>query len=104
MTELTEISDDYTAIVYENGTAHTTSLKTLRRKVRTCPTLNVSAPTGATITISMDDMTYTKVGESVTFDVPEYGTWKIVAELDGSSVTKSMKIDTIKIYELSIEF
>ncbi len=104
MTEVTEISESSKTLIYNNGTAHTASLKTLRQTIKACPTLRISAPEGTTVTISKDDMSYTKKGNSLTFDVPEYGTWSIVATLDGSSITKNMKFDTIKIYTLDIEF
>ena len=104
MTEKLSLSDTDTAIVFRNGEAHRVSLKTLRRRCKVCPTLVVTAPDNTKVTISCSDMSYSGEGSEITFDVPEYGTWTITAELNGSTVTRTLVVDTIKIYRLTITF
>ena len=102
--ETTELNEDASVIVFRNGEALTTTLKVLKRRVNPSPTLIVTAPTGSTITITKDELSYSAVGGTVSFDVPEYGDWVVKAELDGSTVSKTQYIDTVKIYELTLNY
>ncbi len=104
MTEKLSFTDNDETIVFRGDTAHRVSMKTLRRRCKVCPTLIVTAPANTKVTISMSDMSYSGEGSEITFDVPEYGTWTITAELNGETVTSTMYIDTIKIYRLTITF
>ena len=104
MTEKLTVADSDKAIVFRDGEAHRVSLKTLRRRCKVCPTLVVTAPANTKVTISCRDMSYSGEGSDITFDVPEYGTWTITAELNGTTVTRTLEVDTIKIYRLTITF
>lgn len=104
MGEIKELAEISEAIVFRDGEAKTVTMKQLKRKAAPSPTLTVTAPTGSAVTVSKDDMSYSQVGETTTFKIPEYGNWTIKAELGELSVTQVLTVDTVKQYTLTITY
>lgn len=104
MTELNALNDSYEVMAFKGNEARVANLQTLRRTLKPGATLIVTAPTGSKITLSKDDMSFEGTGSTVTFNVPEYGTWTITAELGDDTTSVTLVVDTIKIYRQTITF
>lgn len=71
------------------------------------PHVIVSTETGVTVTLTKDLQTVTAVetGSGVyQADVPNFGTWTVTATGHGQTVTDTIAIDTVKIYEKTLTF
>ena len=70
------------------------------------PRLTVTAPTGSTVTCTNGSttLTATEVSGSWTFDLPDYGTWTVNATQSGNSASKSVAVDTVKQYNVSLAY
>lgn len=68
------------------------------------PKVIVSSESGNTVTMSKDDTTLTATESSGTweFNVPSYGDWIITATDGQRSNSKTISIDTVKIYNTSV--
>lgn len=65
----------------------------------------VTCELGATIVCTNGEKTYTKVAKSVaevTFNV-SYGTWSLTSSLNGKTKTKSVYVDTLKVYSIKLK-
>lgn len=68
------------------------------------PIVKVTSESGNTVTMSKDDTTLTATESSGTweFNVPSYGDWIITATDGQRSNSKTISIDTVKIYNTSV--
>lgn len=70
------------------------------------PQIVVNVDTGSVITCTDGTITLTGTSTgSYTFEIPNYGTWTVSATLNGEiSDTKSIVIDTVKIYPITLGY
>ena len=70
------------------------------------PQIVVTVDTGSVITCTNGTTTLTGTSTgSYTFEIPNYGTWTVSATLNGkTSSTKSIVIDTVKIYPITLGY
>lgn len=68
------------------------------------PQLSVTAPAGSSITVTDGTTTLTGTGGTVTFSLPNYGTWNITATLSGQSASGSVSVDAVKQYSVSLSY
>ncbi len=100
ISELNSIDPNDKIIVDNNGTTKNISFKNLKSNIGGA-TLKVSAMEGSTITVSDSNVSYSKQGEIVVFEIPYYGTWTVTVTKNGKSNTKTVVIDQAKNYEIS---
>ena len=70
------------------------------------PTVIVTAPTGSTMTCSKGSTTLTadEVNGTWTFVLPDYGTWVLHAEKGAESRDKSVVVNSVSLYQISIKY
>ena len=67
------------------------------------PRLDVTAPSGATITVENGPITLTETSNGLTsFDVPNYGTWVVTVTQGDSNMSTVVEVDTVKIYPVML--
>ena len=70
------------------------------------PEIDVTAPIGTEITVTDGTTTYTKTAtDTLTkFNVNDYGDWDISLTIEGTTKTKTLKVDAVKVYEVNPRF
>ena len=70
------------------------------------PQIIVTAPTGSTVTATLDSKTYTATESSGTwtFDVDEYGTYTITATKDGKAATGEVIVEAVQQYAVELKY
>lgn len=70
------------------------------------PQIIVITAAGATVTATSGGKTVsgTAVGGVCTLNIPNYGTWAVSSTLNGQTVSGSVVVDSVKIYEIELQF
>ena len=70
------------------------------------PQIIVTAPTGSTVTATLDSKTYTATESSGiwTFDVDKYGVYTVTATLGADTASKEVEINVVKQYAVEFTF
>ena len=70
------------------------------------PQIIVTTVSGATVTATSGGETVsgTATGGTCTLDVPAFGTWAVTVTFSGESVSETVVVDTVKIYEIELQF
>ncbi len=68
--------------------------------------LQISVATGSDVTVSDGITTLTGIAENdtISFALPNYGTWNISASLNGQSTSATLDVDTNKLYTVSLSY
>lgn len=107
VSELSEVSslNDTDLIIVNDGTGmKKVSLETFKSEWGVTPLLEVTAPTGSAITVTDGTTTLRDEGGTVTFSLPNYGTWTITITLSGQTATRSVVVDTMKLYKETMAY
>ena len=70
------------------------------------PQIIVTAPTGSTVTATLDSKTYTATESSGTwtFDVDKYGVYTVTATLGADTASKEVEINVVKQYAVELAY
>lgn len=107
ISDLAEVSDlkDTDELIINDGTGmKKVTVDTFKNEWGLTPTLEVTAPEGSRISVSDGTTTLTETGGTVTFTLPNYGTWTLTATLSGQSTTKTLEVDTVKLYKVTLSY
>ena len=70
------------------------------------PQIIVTAPTGSTVTATLDSKTYTATESSGTwtFDVDKYGVYTVTATLDSYTASEEVEVNIVKQYAVKLKY
>lgn len=69
------------------------------------PQIIVTVPSGSSVTCGNGSTTLSATSTgTVTFDLPDYGTWTVTATLNGQTASGSVTVDDVKQYRLTLAY